>query len=172
MRVALLRGINVGGHGRLPMTELRSLLEGLGARDVRTYIQSGNVVFEGDFGAEALARAIETSYGFLPKILVLKADQFMDVRAGNPFPLAVGEPKTLHVFFLTEASEASEEDLQTAAAEDERVHLTDAALYLFTPSGLSKSKLAERAERLLGVSATARNWRTVEAIAGMIEAGK
>lgn len=180
--VALLRGINVGGANRLPMAELRSDLEGLGLNDVQTYIQSGNVVFgseiesDGDDAgfAEALAlrieAAIEERHGFRPRVLVLPAERFREAMEANPFPEAEAEPKTLHLYFMPEPpGDVDLPALEAVASPTERVRLGDRVLYLHTPDGFGRSKLAGRAEALLGVPATARNWRTIARLREMIE---
>ena len=74
--IALLRGINVGGHRKLPMSELKCIFERLGATDVETYIQSGNVVFSGDLNHDDIAAAIEAENGFAPKVLIIASDAF------------------------------------------------------------------------------------------------
>lgn len=167
VEIALLRGINVGGKSVLPMAELRVILEGMGARDVRTYIQSGNAVFDGSLEEDAIADAIEMAKGFRPKVLVIPHESFEPVMAANPFPEAVDDPKALHLFFLASPSLVDESVLKAAKGPEERFQLTERVLYLHTPKYLSGSKLAPRLERLLGVAATGRNWRSVEKICEM-----
>ena len=166
--VALLRGINVGGSNRLPMAELRELFTKAGCADVRTYIQSGNVVFratdeEHEELAARLADEIEEARGFRPGILLLTRDDLDAAAEANPFPEAASEPKTLHLWFL--AHEPADPDLDTLddlRVATERYELHRSVLYLWAPDGFGRSKLAGRAERAVGVEATARNWRTVE----------
>jgi len=171
-----LRGINVGGANRLPMAELRDELEGLGMASVRTYIQSGNVVFDAPDAdtAEALAGrigvTIEARHGFRPRVLVLSAMRFREAMEANPFTEGEAEPQTLHLFFL--AGPPDEIDLpafRAAASPTERFLLGDRVFYLHAPDGIGRSKLAARAEALLGVPATARNWRTVTRVWEMAE---
>ena len=169
--VALLRGINVGGAGKLPMSVLRKALEAAGATEPRTYMQSGNAVFGGEAGPTAILDQIQARAGIRPELLLIPAAEFMAIRDANPFPEAVNEPKALHVFFLSRPSPTPEESLSSAAGETERVKLTAKALYLHAPDGIGRSRFAARAERLLLVPATARNWRTIDAIARMIESG-
>ena len=90
MKVLLLRGINVGGTGKLPMADLRAILARLGARDVQTYIQSGNVVFSGDVEENALGDAIETDFAFRPRIMIFPADHLHRVARDNPFDFEPG----------------------------------------------------------------------------------
>jgi len=165
--IALLRGINVGGKNLLAMKDLARLLESLDLRKVRTYLQSGNVVFQSSTKSPAtlsnkIAAAISESRGFKPHVLVFSAAQLENAITANPFPEAEADPKTLHLFFL--ASLPTDPDLESLAklkAPDERFHLTDHVFYLHAPSGIARSKLAAQAEKRLGVPATARNWRTV-----------
>lgn len=165
--IALLRGINVGGNNMLPMKDLVRDLESLGLRNVRTYIQSGNVVFEtartpGASLEEKIEVAIEKRRGFRPHVLVVSADRLKGIIDANPFPKAAAEPKTLHAFFLASPPKSPDlESLHKVAVRSERFHLGEHAFYLHTPDGLGKSKLATQVERRLGVEATARNWNTV-----------
>ncbi|MEZ5324434.1 MAG: DUF1697 domain-containing protein [Verrucomicrobiales bacterium] len=172
--VALLRGINVGGRNILPMAKLRSLLESQNCRDVRTYIQSGNVVFRSAAKSrsklsESLLDAIESEFVFRPGLMLLTAGEFLGAKACSPFSKAVAEPKTLHFFFLE--SEAKTPDIQSIAelaAPTETFQLTGRVFYLHAPDGIGRSKLAANVERKLGVAATARNYATVEKISEML----
>ncbi|CAN5912292.1 DUF1697 domain-containing protein [soil metagenome] len=172
--IALLRGINVGGHNKLPMAELRELFTGVGCVNVRTYIQSGNVVFkatDADRGelADRLASVIEDAKGFRPSIMLLTRDELEAAAAANPFPEATSEPKTLHLWFLSQAPEAPDlETLDKLSTATERYELLGAVLYLWAPDGIARSKLAARAERTVGVEGTARNWRTVEKLRELV----
>jgi uncharacterized protein (DUF1697 family) len=165
--VAFLRGINVGGNHKLPMKELAALLGEEGLTDVATYIQSGNVVFR---SARATAPALEKrigaaisgQHGFQPRVMVLSAAELEQAAAASPFPQADADPTTLHLFFLAaKPSSARLDALRELKAGNETFELIDKVFYLYTPDGFGRSKLAERAERHLGVDATARNWRTV-----------
>lgn len=104
--IVLMRGINVGGKNRLPMKNLVTILENLGARNVRTYIQSGNAVFQGLPGspkpfAEKLTAQIKKQHGFEPGVLILTLDAVETAIANNPFPEAETAPATLHLGFLS-----------------------------------------------------------------------
>jgi len=171
--IALFRGINVGGHNRLPMKELKVLMTDLGFADVRTYIQSGNVVFESNETdpvalGERIADAVERSQGFSTWVLVLSRGDFLAAVAANPFPDAVAEPKTLHLSFLAGPAAPNLEAMDAAKADDEAYVITDHTLYFHAPRGIGRSKLATKMERLLGVETTARNWRTVVSIAELV----
>jgi uncharacterized protein (DUF1697 family) len=171
--IALLRGINVGGNNKLPMKDLSALLAGVGLRDVQTYIQSGNVVFRSDLKnktalAARITAAIKAQHGFAPYILLLEAAELKKAMAGNPYPEAEPEPKSLHLFFLDEAPRQPDlKGLDTLKAGNERYKLAGKVFYLHAPDGVGNSKLAARAEKLLGVTASARNWNTVCKLAEM-----
>lgn len=173
--VALLRGINVGGRHSLPMKELVATLESLGCANVKTYIQSGNAVFqhrpaEAAKLASKLTAAINKTRGFAPQIIALEAKQFAKIARANPYPEADAEPKSLHIWFLTaKASKVGVEALTALQSKTEQFQLTSSAFYLHTPDGIGRSKLAASVERHLGVAATARNWRTVCALLEMSE---
>lgn len=165
--ILLLRGINVGGRNKLPMKELVAQLEALGCRDVRTYIQSGNAVFRGARKLAAslpkqLAEALEASHGFAPHALVLDFAELEAAMRENPFPEAESDPKGLHVGFLDARPKSPDLDaLEALRAKSERFELVGTRFYLHAPDGVGRSKLAARAEKLLGVAMTDRNWRTV-----------
>ncbi len=164
--IALLRGINVGGKNRLPMKDLVAILEGLGLRNVRTYIQSGNVVFEGGEAPGALSQRIgeriHEAQGFEPAVMILTCAELEAAIGENPFPDAVDDPKTLHVGFLDAAPPDPDlARLEALRADSERFRLIDQRFYLHAPDGIGRSKLSAGAEKALGVPMTGRNWRTV-----------
>jgi uncharacterized protein (DUF1697 family) len=169
--VLFLRGINVGGNCSLPMKELVSLLEQLGCKKVRTYIQSGNAVFEGTQTdatrvARQLGPAIRKKRGFEPRLHVLSLADVEAAAAGNPYSQAVAqEPRLVHVFFLTGKPSAADIDAMTAAkASHEEFTLQGQCFYLHTPKGFGTSRLAASALKHLGADCTARNWRTLTAV--------
>jgi uncharacterized protein (DUF1697 family) len=165
--IALFRGINVGGKSTLPMKELVALLEDMGTRKVRTYIQSGNAVFQSaekspDRLSRQLAAEVRKRHGFEPRVLVVGLDAMERAIADNPFPEAEADPSSLHLGFM--ASTPKNPDLKKLDGlrkESERFHLSDHVFYLHAPEGVGRSRLAASAEKLLGVPMTDRNWRTV-----------
>ncbi|MBF9031214.1 DUF1697 domain-containing protein [Rhodobacterales bacterium HKCCE3408] len=168
MRVLLLRGVNVGGHGKLPMGELRAILKALGAQDVATYIQSGNAVFRGDLTATEISAAIEDAMGFRPHALVLPAETLAAVIAANPFAEALQtNDRAVHAWFCDGPPAPLSDEIRALAGPSEDVAVSGDVCYLLAPDGIGRSKLAERLERALEVPATARNWRTVRALAAM-----
>lgn len=163
--IALLRGVG-GGIRPLPMRELVAALERIGLKDVRTYIQSGNVVFSSAKAASRLAgeieRCIEKNFGFHSKTFVLSVPELRRAAAGNPFPQADDKPQALHLFFLDKPAKAAELDaMNELKAKSEQFVLKGKVFYFYAPEGFGTSKLGAKAGRLLGVDATARNWRTV-----------
>jgi uncharacterized protein (DUF1697 family) len=169
--IALLRGINVGGARRLEMRDLVALAEGLGWRDVEAYVQSGNLVFRSPVVdpkrlGQQLEMAVTEGHGFTPRALVLSRDDLERAVAEMPFGReADDDPTSVHAFFLAAAPSAPDlPALEEIRAPSERYRLWQRVFYLHAPQGFGRSKLAARAEKLLGVEATARNWRTVTAL--------
>ena len=175
--IALLRGINVGGNKRVPMADLRALMERLGFSDVTTYVQSGNVVFSGPSrSARTVAKEIEAGiveqFGFEALITIRTRDELAAVVAANPLKDVATEPKRHHVVFLSAAPDpAVVAEIDAAAHEPERFALIGRELYVWTPEGVTDSSLFKAlSEKRLGVRATARNWRTVEKLLELADA--
>ena len=166
--IALLRGINVGGRNTLPMADLRRVLDESGLERVRTYIQSGNVVFGSRERSarrleDGIGMAIEAECGFRPDVFVMSAKQLQDAATANPFPEAEATPSTLHLHLLaTAVTRPDRAALDALAGPREAWAIRGRTFYLHAPDGVARSKLAARAETILGVPATARNWRTVQ----------
>lgn len=163
----MLRGVNVGGRNLLPMKDLARTLEDLGCRSVTTYIQSGNLVFKhpntnASSLAELIGKTILDRHGFQPKVHLMSVSDLVQAANSNPFPNATADPKSLHLSFLSQEPEPIRlESLKAIKAESETYSLQGNIFYLHAPLGIGRSKLAARAETLLGVDATSRNWRTV-----------
>lgn len=168
--VALLRGVNVSGAGKLPMAEFRALLEEMGLGAVRTYIQSGNAVFESDRTVPALEAAIRDAvaarFGFAPETFVLTARELAAALTDHPFGAA--DPKFVHVCFLRETPSPDEAALKALALPGDGWHVGPRRFTIHTPGGYGTSKLAEKLPRLLPQPITARNLRTIAALYGMI----
>ncbi|MFJ4620269.1 DUF1697 domain-containing protein [Streptomyces sp. NPDC088812] len=167
---ALLRGINVGGARKVPMADLRTLLEGLGLGAVRTHLQSGQAVFRADRGDEdtlaaEIAGAIETRFGFGVDVLVRDHAYLKAVAEACPFPAADLEARQLHVtYFSGPVGPDRFTGIDRAAFLPEEFRLGDRALYLYAPDGLGRSKLAEHLSKRRvnkDLIATTRNWNTV-----------
>ena len=165
--IALFRAINVGGKNSLPMKELVAILEKLGGQKIKTYIQSGNAVFQSTEKnlselSKRLTAEIKKRRGFEPYVLIVGFDALEEAMAGNPFPEGEADPSSLHLGFL--ASVPKNPDLQkldSLRKESERFHLSERVFYLHAPEGVGRSRLAASTEKLLGVPMTDRNWRTV-----------
>lgn len=171
--LALFRGINVGGNNKLPMKELVAVLEGLGLKNIRTYIQSGNVVFDGkgepDTLATKMGAAIKKSHGFEPKVLVLDAARLEQAIKANPFPEGEAEGNTLHFNFLESAPAKPDlAGIEKIKAASEQYKLVGDVFYLHAPEGIGRSKLALNMEKLLGVPMTGRNWNTVKKLQELV----
>lgn len=165
--VALFRGINVGGKHILPMKNLVVLLEDIGAEKVRTYIQSGNVVFQSaEDDSKKISRRltfeVKKRYGFEPFVLILTPDAMENAISENPFPEAETNTSSLHLGFLASVPKKPNfEKLNSLMKSSERFHIGNGVFYLYAPEGIGRSKLAANAEKLLGVPMTVRNWITV-----------
>lgn len=169
--VALLRAVNVGGTGRLPMAVLREVCGALADGPVRTHLQSGNAVFAGAVAPEALARGIgegvEAACGFHPQVLLRTAAELADVVRLNPFSAdEVPDPARRLVMFLAAAPPpAAWEALLQAHAGPEAIRPGGREAYLYYPDGMGRSKLTGTVlEKRLGTPGTARNWNTVTAL--------
>jgi len=168
--VVLLRAINVGGRNKLKMADLRDALGDLGFENVATYIQSGNIVLESADRSEVVANNIRsllaTTFELEVPVVSRTAEQWHAAIAANPHPERVDEPKQLLVYFC-------DDDPEPADFEDylpDELIANGRELYVWHPDGIAKSKLVVKAiERRTGVTATARNWSTVEKIAAMLD---
>jgi uncharacterized protein (DUF1697 family) len=173
--IALFRGINVGGKNTLPMVELVDVLKSLGLSSIKTYIQSGNVVFQSKNInrielSQRICAAIEKHFGVVIQVLILDVNEFENAIVLNPFPEAKAEPNTLHCFFLSSLpAKPNLETLESVKKDSEQFRLIDQVFYLYAPEGVGRSKLAMKVEKALGVAATARNWRTVSKVMEMVK---
>jgi uncharacterized protein (DUF1697 family) len=170
IRVILLRAVNVGG-ATLPMAELRELMTGLGASDVRTYIASGNAVcsLDGDPAAfdRALEAAIEARFGFFREVISRTPAEVSAALAAHPFEVI--EPKYSYVNFLAAApSEAELEKARTFATGDDRWLVSGRDQHIRYADGAGRPQMkTDSIARALGVPGTARNLRTVAALADL-----
>lgn len=168
--VALFRGINVGGNNIISMKELKNLFEKLKFQNVKSYIQSGNIIFDSHETDVSkligkIAIALQNTFRMNPHIFLLSKKDIEKAIKINPFVKAVDDHKSLHFFFLaSKPVDAEISKMEEMKRQTEQFVLTDKVLYLFAPEGIGKSKLAANVERLLGVSATARNWRTINEV--------
>jgi len=162
--VALLRGVNLGARNKVPMAQLRTLLEDAGYAGVRTYIASGNVLLDGPAGKKKLASELErlvlNSFGVTTAVILRKPRELAAAVEAHPF----ADTSETHIAFLaTRPSRAAAARLEHV---DPSAVLVGTELYLRLPRGVHGSRLSNaRIESLLGVAATLRNWRTVVALA-------
>jgi uncharacterized protein (DUF1697 family) len=166
--VALLRAVNLGGDNKVPMAELRTLLETAGYGQVRTYIASGNVLLDGPTGRATLGTALERlvadSFDVRTTVVLRRPKQLADLVAAHPFGADASET---HVAFLAARPKpAAAARLEAVDPGSDLAVLAAGHLYLRLPRGVHGSRLSiGRIESLLGVPATLRNWRTVVALA-------
>jgi uncharacterized protein (DUF1697 family) len=160
-QIVLLRGINLGPRNRIAMADLRRLLAGAGFEDVRTYLQSGNVVLSSSAKPDEVARKCEQLIDIA--VVTRTRPQLAQVVKRNPLGKVATNPKRYQVSFLaTKAPAELVRRLESAVVASERLTVVGREIYAWHPEGVARSKLwALLAGRQLGVTATARNWTTV-----------
>jgi uncharacterized protein (DUF1697 family) len=170
--ISLLRGINVGGQKRLSMDTLRGIYEELGFTHVRSYVQSGNVIFASEDKTRSvlvslIEAGIEQTCGYHVEVYIRQADEIRHILTGNPFLTGRNEdPSRLHVTFYYQApSETVLGKITVPVGIIDEFALAEMAVYLFCPNGYGKTKLSNSFfERKLGMPVTTRNWNTVNAM--------
>ncbi|HKS71791.1 MAG TPA: DUF1697 domain-containing protein [Terriglobales bacterium] len=170
--ISLIRGINVGGHKKVGMEPLRKAVSALGFKNVRTYIQSGNIIFEGPKqSTSAISKKIESilvqEFGHAASVITKTPEELGSAIAKNPFLKEKAiDPSRLHVTFLTGCpAPADLKRLEAIPSGTDRFQCQGDVLYLHLPGGMGNSKLGNAPfEKLLSVRGTARNWRTVNAL--------
>lgn len=170
--VVFLRGINVGGHRKIPMADLRRLLVGKTSDPtVRTYIASGNAVFAADGTAKGwvgvIADTIKAEFGFDVSVVVLNENEMRAVLDGCPFPRDAG--KLVHAYFCDQIPQLDFDGIAAQRSATEDVAVKGRVVWLHAPDGIGRSKLAAGMEKLIGVRATARNLNTVIKMVEMLE---
>ena len=169
--VALLRGVNVGGANKVPMANLRALADGLGWQDVRSYIASGNLVFEVPAGnsagnlAAALRLALIAQMGVDVAIRVMPCEEIARAVAACPW---TAQGNLVHVFFCWDAPKVDTELRNSVIAPDEELVVQGNRVWLYAPSGVARSSLLTKMDRVLGVQTTARNLNTLRKLAEMV----
>jgi uncharacterized protein (DUF1697 family) len=170
--VALLRGVNVGGRNRLPMEDLAAYFVEAGCSEVRTLIQSGNVLFRATPAVAAaapgrVAARIEKAWGHRPPMVLRSGEEVARVLAENPLQVAGLDEELLHVVFLAERpARAAVAALDPARSLGDRFVVRGREVFLYLPRGVSGTRLtADYLDRTLGTMGTWRNWRTVRRIA-------
>jgi uncharacterized protein (DUF1697 family) len=167
--ISLLRGINVGGHKKIKMAELKSVYESLQLKNVVTYIQSGNVVFQSELDENTLQTMIEEAikqhFSFDVPVLILTKEQLIIVAKNLPFTTVniAEEGSKIILFILSEAPIKVENDIfNTYLTNHEQLIIDGNIIYIYCPNGLGKGKLTNKCiETTLKVTSTARNIRTI-----------
>lgn len=174
--VALLRGINVGGKNQISMSSLKIHFEDAGCERVRTYIQSGNVVFTAPAGidmklAVLIPRAIERSQGIKVPLILRSGVEFKQALENNPFVVRGEDPGALHAMFLADQPDpASAAALDPNRSPGDEFAVVGRDIYLCCPNGVAKTKLTNAwFDSKLKTASTGRNWRTVVALAEIVK---
>jgi uncharacterized protein (DUF1697 family) len=172
--VALLRGINVGKAKRVAMADLKKVAESLGYTNVRTLLNSGNMVFTAQSGkplaiGRALEKAIESKLGVASRVTVLTAEELEAIARANPLAKQATDPTRLLVTILADSSFAARlSDVGKAKWKPEAFALGERAAYLWCPPGQLDSPLARAVFKALGEGCTSRNWATIEKLRALV----
>lgn len=169
--IALLRGINVGGRHSLPMARCREVVAAAGGTDVRTYIQSGNVVFEHDGGepdiAERLAADLSAAAGFAVPVVLRRLEEWRTVADRCPF--TDPDPTRIHIAFRPAVPSPDPIDAEDWSPFDpEQLAISGREVFLHLPEGIGRSKLATRLARV-APDITVRNLRTIDKITALAQ---
>ncbi|MBG9939160.1 DUF1697 domain-containing protein [Bacillus tropicus] len=172
--IALLRGINVGGHKIIKMADLKQTFESIGLKQVKTYIQSGNIVFESEKDIDFLKKRIQTEiknvFGFDVPVMLRTHEEFINVIKRCPYEVnSLREGESIHIAFLANKLSKTEKDqllMQKKEIEDCCIH--EKVVYLFFKTSIRNSKLMNQFQKL-HTPATIRNWRTVNKLKAIVE---
>jgi uncharacterized protein (DUF1697 family) len=173
--VALLRGINVGGKNTLPMKDLIGMFAAAGCKDVRTYLQSGNVIFNAtrrvvDRLPDRIAARIEKEFGYRTPVVIRTLEQLAEVATKNPFLAEGAAENSLHVLFLADAPSPSRiATLDPDRSSPDAFLVRGREVFLHLPNGMARTKLTNAYfDAKLATTSTGRNWRTVTMILGIM----
>ena len=168
VNVALLRGINVGGKNKLPMKDLATMFVDAGCNDVRTYIQSGNVLFRAEPTlnediSSLISASILSRFGFRVPVVTRTSRELQEIVQANPFMEHSAEPDKLHVAFLSEApDQVKVTALDVNRSVPDEFAVLGSEVYLYCPNGLARTKLTNSYfDSTLSTISTMRNWKTV-----------
>jgi len=165
--IILFRGINVGGHNKLPMKPLVSLLESHGFTNVMYYIQSGNVILDSEKEpTSAIKSLVSVNFNITPQVMTLTQKEFINIRANNPY--INEDEKSVHCYICTETAILNSEKIAKYQLNNEKITLINNTLYLHAPDGIGRSKLVANIEVCLGVCATGRNMNTINKIFSLL----
>jgi uncharacterized protein (DUF1697 family) len=174
--IALLRGINVSGQRMINMKDLKALFQKAGFENVMTYIQSGNIVFGSEEKntktlAKKIRQMIQDHYGFDVPVMVLSREDIVDIIEHNPYNDGKKDTAKLHVTLLDDTPDAK----LLVSTRDEKYqsdefHIEKKIIYLYCPDGYGMTKFSTMFfEKKLGVTATTRNWKTIEALQKLVQ---
>ena len=173
--IALLRGINVGGHNIIKMADLKQLMGTMGLNNTQTYIQSGNIVFESDMESDELSQQIEQrikdTFGFSVPVILRTSKEWEKMIDNCPYPIeTLADGESVHLTFLSETpSQEALSKLQNFQRGVDQYAVQDKVIYLFLRQNFRESKLPVQLQKL-GVTATIRNWKTTMKLAVMSKA--
>lgn len=175
--ISMLRGVNLGPHNRIKMEELRAMYESLKFQDPRTYVQSGNVLFKTNERNEAklssrIQDGIEKKFGFRPDVIVRTTDELRSAVAKNPFSARknIDPSKLLVTFLASEPGAELCEKLRAIDTDPEELHVDGREIFIYYPNGLARPKFQWiKAEKILKVACTGRNWNSVTKMLAMAE---
>lgn len=165
--VVLLRGINVGGKNLIPMKELVAALDKSNYQNIKTYIQSGNLVLQSQRKPNDIISIVQVRFGFEPVVIVLEESDFNASVISNPFSSPNG--KDIHFYFCKDKPKIDTEKLEKYKSESEEYFIDEKVFYLFAPDGIGRSKLAANIESCLGVVATGRNLNSINKLQQMAQ---
>lgn len=172
--IALLRGINVGGHKVIKMADLKRVFESIGLKQVKTYIQSGNIVFESEEGINFLKDRIQSEikkeFDFDVPVMLRTHDEFINIIKQCPYEVhSLLEGESVHIAFLANVlSEEESSQLLTFKSELEDCYIDEKVVYLFFKNSIRNSKLMNQFQKL-HTPATVRNWRTGNKLKAIVE---
>ncbi|GHE97995.1 DUF1697 domain-containing protein [Thalassotalea profundi] len=165
--VILFRGINVGGHNKLPMKSLVPILEASGFKDIQYYIQTGNVILSSeDEPTTRIKKIISQHFNITPEIITLNAEDFF--QALSKCPYLNNEGKLVHFYFCKNTAELAMEKIEKYQIESEQYSLINNIMYLYAPEGIGRSKFVANMESCLGTAVTGRNLNTINKINTML----
>ena len=167
--ISILRGINVGGHRKILMTDLRKMYEQLGFSQVKSYIQSGNVVFESDKNMNSyeleslLEKSIKETFGHEVPVMIRTSEEWRKDIEANPFFNVEANTDQLFITFLSQIpSSTFKEELSNMDFSPDRLEIIDKCVYLYCERKYHETKMTHSLiEKKLQVKATARNWKTI-----------
>ncbi len=165
--IVLFRGINVGGRNLVPMKELVAALDESDYQNIKTYIQSGNLVLQSQLKPKDIISIVLGRFGFEPVVFILEESDFSAAVINNPYRSPNG--KDIHFYFCKDKPKTDTVKLEKYKSESEEYFIGDKVFYLFAPDGIGRSKLAANIESCLGVAATGRNLNTINKLQQMAQ---